>query len=199
MGNSNSAFTGKELDEYQDLTYLTKKEIINVFNRFCALAPNDENRKQIARDKRGFYLEKDAMEQLEELQVNPFRTRILQVFSSRRDGSMTFEDFLDMMSVFSDSAPKNLKADFAFQIYDFNDDNEIDEEDLRCVVEALTNNDEANRANAANKLSEEEIETLLKNVLEEADLDSDGRLSYAEFEHVISKAPDFVTSFRIRL
>jgi len=66
-------------------------------------------------------------------------------------------------------------------------------------VEALTNNDEANRANAANKLSEEEIETLLKNVLEEADLDSDGRLSYAEFEHVISKAPDFVTSFRIRL
>ena len=54
---------------------------------------------------------------------------------------MTFEDFLDMMSVFSDSAPKNLKADFAFQIYDFNDDNEIDEEDLKCVVEALTNNE----------------------------------------------------------
>ena len=52
---------------------------------------------------------------------------------------------------------------------------------------------------AANKLSDEEISTLLKNVLEEADLDSDGRLSYAEFEHVISKAPDFVTSFRIRL
>ena len=78
MGNSNSAFTGKELDEYQDLTYLTKKEIINVFNRFCALAESDEDRKQITRDKRGFYLDKDAMEQLEELQVNPFRTRILQ-------------------------------------------------------------------------------------------------------------------------
>ena len=56
-------------------------------------------------------------------------------------GSMTFEDFLDMMSVFSDSAPKNLKADFAFQIYDFNEDNEICKEDLREVVKKLTNND----------------------------------------------------------
>ena len=46
-----------------------------------------------------------------------------------------------MMSVFSDSAPKNLKADFAFQIYDFNDDNHIDREDLLKVVEALTNNE----------------------------------------------------------
>ena len=54
---------------------------------------------------------------------------------------MTFEDFLDMMSVFSDSAPKNLKADFAFQIYDFNEDNEICKEDLREVVKKLTNND----------------------------------------------------------
>lgn len=29
-------------------------------------------------------------------------------------------------------------------------------------------------------------------VLEEADLDEDGMLSFIEFEHVISRAPDFV-------
>lgn len=29
-------------------------------------------------------------------------------------------------------------------------------------------------------------------VLEEADLDDDGMLSYIEFEHVISRAPDFL-------
>ena len=29
-------------------------------------------------------------------------------------------------------------------------------------------------------------------VLEEADLDDDGMLSYVEFEHVISRAPDFL-------
>lgn len=51
------------------------------------------------------------------LQVNPFRDRICEVFSSSRDGNMTFEDFLDMMSVFSDNAPKNVKVEYAFRIY----------------------------------------------------------------------------------
>lgn len=43
------------------------------------------------------------------------------------------------------------------------------------------------------------MEMLIKNIYAEADLDDDDSLSFAEFEHVISKAPDFVTSFRIRL
>lgn len=49
--------------------------------------------------------------------MNPFRDRIVDVFSSGNDGDMTFEDFLDMMSVFSDGAPKNVKVEYAFRIY----------------------------------------------------------------------------------
>ena len=48
---------------------------------------------------------------------NPFRERIVEVFSSQRDGSITFEDFLDMMSVFSKNAPKSVKVAYAFKIY----------------------------------------------------------------------------------
>ena len=33
---------------------------------------------------------------------------------------------------------------------------------------------------------------LVVQILDEADLDDDQALSFAEFEHVISKAPDFV-------
>ena len=51
------------------------------------------------------------------MQVNPFKDRIVDVFSSSGDGDMTFEDFLDMLSVFSDSAPKNVKVEYAFRIY----------------------------------------------------------------------------------
>ena len=40
----------------------------------------------------------------------------MEVFSSSRDG-MTFVDFLDMMSVFSDNAPKPVKMEYAFRIY----------------------------------------------------------------------------------
>lgn len=52
-----------------------------------------------------------------ELRVNPFGDRICKVFSSSNDGDCTFEDFLDMMSVFSESAPKSVKAEHAFRIF----------------------------------------------------------------------------------
>lgn len=53
------------------------------------------------------------------LKVNPFKERIVKVFSSSTSGddSMTFEDFLDMMSVFSDNAPVSIKIEYAFRIY----------------------------------------------------------------------------------
>lgn len=57
------------------------------------------------------------MLQYPELNVNPFGDRICKVFSSSNDGDCTFEDFLDMMSVFSESAPKAVKAEHAFRIF----------------------------------------------------------------------------------
>lgn len=35
------------------------------------------------------------------------------------------------------------------------------------------------------------FQVLINRIYEEADLDDDGMLSFAEFEHVISKSPDF--------
>ena len=103
---------------------------------------------------------------------------------------MTFEDFLDMMSVFSENAPKSVKVEYAFRIYDFNEDDYICESDLKRVIRRLC---------GEQKLSEENLKTIIKKIMVEADLDDDNQLSFAEFEHVISKAPDFVNSFRIRI
>ncbi len=49
------------------------------------------------------------------------------------------------------------------------------------------------------ELKIQEMEVIADKILEEADLDGDHRLSYVEFEHVISRAPDFVNTFRIRI
>uniref|UniRef100_A0A287D8L3 EF-hand domain-containing protein n=1 Tax=Ictidomys tridecemlineatus TaxID=43179 RepID=A0A287D8L3_ICTTR len=54
-----------------------------------------------------------------ELKDNPFRQRIAQVFSEAGDGHMTLHDFLDMFSVMSEMAPRDLKAYYAFKIYTF--------------------------------------------------------------------------------
>lgn len=185
MGSSQSVFTEQELEDYQELTYFTKKEILHVHKRFSQLddvaVSADKNAK----------LEKDIILQLPELQENPFKDRICDVFSSSSDGNMTFEDFLDMMSVFSDNAPKNVKVEYAFRIYDFDSDDMISSTDLQEVINRLTGTDQ--------QLTEEDMKQLIKNIFDEADLDDDESLSFAEFEHVISKAPDFVNSFRIRL
>ncbi|XP_041360137.1 calcium and integrin-binding protein 1-like [Gigantopelta aegis] len=185
MGSSQSAFTEQELEDYQTLTYLTKKEILHVFKRFSALSPD------VVSKNKNVKLEKDVVLKLPELEVNPFRERICEVFSSAGDGGLTFEDFLDMMSVFSDQAPKNVKVEYAFRIYDFDSDDMLSSNDLKKVVEKLTGSQQ--------KLDDEDMQQLIDNILSEADLDDDESLSFAEFEHVISKAPDFVNSFRIRL
>lgn len=51
------------------------------------------------------------------MQDNPFRQRIAEVFSEDGQGNMTLDDFLDMFSVLSEMAPRDLKAFYAFKIY----------------------------------------------------------------------------------
>ncbi|XP_069128281.1 calcium and integrin-binding family member 2-like [Argopecten irradians] len=186
MGGSQSVFTEEELDDYQELTYFTKKEILHVYKRFRALDPD-----KVSEVNKNVQLNNETILELPELKVNPFKDQITKVFSSDGSGDMTFEDFLDMMSVFSDNAPKNVKVEYAFRIYDFDGDDMLSSRDLKEVVDRLTGEGQ--------KLGDEEMQQLIDNIFEEADLDDDESLSFAEFEHVISKAPDFVNSFRIRL
>ncbi|XP_060025857.1 calcium and integrin-binding family member 4 [Lagenorhynchus albirostris] len=62
------------------------------------------------------------------LEVNPFRDRICGVFS--HDDAFSFEDVRGTASVFSEQACPSLKIEYAFRIYDFNENGFIDEEDL---------------------------------------------------------------------
>lgn len=50
---------------------------------------------------------------------------------------------------------------------------------------------------AGDGLSESELEAVASGVIEECDISKNRRLSYAEFEHVVSRAPDFVNLFHI--
>lgn len=72
---------------------------------------------------------------------------------------------------------------FSFLFSDFDGDDMIGVSDLREVIERL--------CGPELKLADSELQTLVQNVLEEADLDDDGALSFAEFEHIIDKSSDF--------
>ncbi|XP_034523653.1 calcium and integrin-binding family member 2 isoform X5 [Ailuropoda melanoleuca] len=122
-------------------------------------------------------------------QENPFKERIVEAFSEDGEGNLTFNDFVDMFSVLCESAPRELKANYAFKIYDFNTDNFICKEDLERTLARLTKSE----------LDEDEVVLVCDKVIEEADLDGDGKLGFADFEDMIAKAPDFLSTFHIRI
>lgn len=51
------------------------------------------------------------------VQENPFRNRIVESFSEDGMGNLSFNEFVDMFSVLSEMAPRELKAIYAFKIY----------------------------------------------------------------------------------
>ena len=65
---------------------------------------------------------------------------------------------------------------------DFDGDDMLGISDLRQIIKRLTGD---------NIFCENDMQHLIQNILEEADLDDDGALSFAEFEHIIDKSSDF--------
>ncbi|XP_068699001.1 calcium and integrin-binding family member 2-like [Montipora capricornis] len=188
MGNKQVAFTESQLEDYQDCTYFNRADILRIHKRYrelnAELIPDDFSELEVQPKLKYTFLQK-----LPELKENPFRRRICEVFSTDGDGGLTFDDFLNMMSVLSESAPRELKAKYAFKIFDFDGDEYIGKEDLRLTVGAIT----------ANELTDDEIEFVTDKLLEEADLDESGLLSFAEFENVIARSPEFMNNFHIHI
>lgn len=94
-----------------------------------------------------------------------------------------------MMSVFSDQAPRDLKVHYAFKIYDFDGDGLLGLSDLEKTCNQLVRGG----------LSPEEVATICEKVLEESDIDSDGALSFLEFENVVTRSTDFLSTFQLRI
>ncbi|XP_045488717.1 calcium and integrin-binding family member 3 isoform X2 [Pieris rapae] len=168
---------------------LDKKSVNKVFKRFRDVNPELIPKSMTENQAHTIIVPVEEIEKLPELKENPFKRRICQVFSHDGSGNLTFEDFLDMMSVFSEAAPRDIKAWYAFRIYDLDDDKYIGREDLLEATKLLT----------AGQLHEEEREEIVTSVLDEADVDGDGKLSFMDFEHVVARAPDFVSTFHIRV
>ncbi|KAM9183433.1 calcium and integrin-binding family member 2 isoform 3-T3 [Dugong dugon] len=170
MGNKQTIFTEEQLDNYQDCSFFNKKDILKLHARFYELAPN-----LVPMDYRKspiVHVPMSLIIQMPELRENPFKERIVEAFSEDGLGNLTFNDFVDMFSV----------------LY-FNTDNFICKEDLEMTLARLTKSE----------LDEEEVVLVCNKVIEEADLDGDGKLGFADFEDMIAKAPDFLSTFHVRI
>ncbi|XP_043195856.1 calcium and integrin-binding protein 1-like [Amphibalanus amphitrite] len=188
MGNKNStSLTSEEVEEYAELTYLKKREIIRAFSRFRSIDPLTVDENSMTRLRYDLIRDNVA-----EIKCNPFGTRMLMLFSSEHDERLSFEDFLDMLSVFSRAAPITLKTSYAFRLYDFDGDSELGKEDLKRVLNYLA-------VQGDSVLSEEERETIVDKILEESDIARSGTINFQEFQHVVARCPEFTQSFSFEL
>ncbi|XP_014278464.1 calmodulin [Halyomorpha halys] len=87
------------------------------------------------------------------------------------NGSIEFNEFLQMMSKKMKGAEGEDELKEAFRVFDKNNDGLISNSELRHVM-----------TNLGEKLSDEEVDDMIK----EADLDGDGMVNYAEFVTILT-------------
>ncbi|KZC11029.1 PREDICTED: calcium and integrin-binding family member 3 [Dufourea novaeangliae] len=199
MGNKVATFTEEQLEDYQDCTFFTRKEILRIFKRFREMGnPGIIPRTMTPQQASSLRIPLSCLTRIPELKENPFRQRISEVFTKRQNSEQSsaadiegicFEEFLEMMSVFSEQAPRDLKVFYAFKIYDFDEDGVLGPSDLERTCRQLVQGG----------LNADEVATVYRKVLEESDIDGDSVLSYLEFEHVVTRASDFMATFHIRI
>ncbi|KAK7891528.1 hypothetical protein WMY93_023491 [Mugilogobius chulae] len=178
MGNKQTIFTDEQLDAYQDCTFFTRKEILRLHGRYHELAPHlvpmDYTNDPECKVPPALIVN---MPELKLLHVNSTLFSVKRRMSHRivdrsedGAGNLSFNEFVDMFSVLSETAPRELKAIYAFKIYDYNVDNYLCKEDLEKVLNKLTKEE----------LTTEEVQLVCEKTIEEADLDGDNKLSYAD-------------------
>uniref|UniRef100_A0A182Y0Z4 EF-hand domain-containing protein n=1 Tax=Anopheles stephensi TaxID=30069 RepID=A0A182Y0Z4_ANOST len=184
MGAKTSIITNEQLAEYAELTYLSKSEIIFILQKFLLL----DGGHQFSLTKR--FPEQDVVNLFPQLKHNPFRDRLLHVFSSKNDDRFSFEDMLDLFSVLSEKCPLAVKATWAFQMYDFDNDNLITKEDILELCDRITKHD---------RLGHDEKMSIAELLLKEIDLQNNGNIGEFEFIHAMSKMPEFRQTFSCRV
>lgn len=215
MGLNSSALTDDQLKQYQHSTSFSRKEICHLWNKFCKVC--NINDKIIKGESNSIRATFDQIKSMPELRENPFNQRICEVFATPSEvlcndedssatnttDSLSFENFLDVVYIFSEQAPLEDKIKYAFKIYDEDNDGYIGRDDLHSIVTLMTKKqncigggDQGSKNDEY--LTDQEITIIADKIIEESDVDHDQRLSDNEFKCIILQAPQFINTFHIR-
>jgi calcium and integrin-binding protein 1 len=101
-----------------------------------------------------------------------------------------FNNFVAMLNAFSPRASWQVKAYYAFELYDFDGDHFLNTDDIVSVIETTV---------GKNRMSRQRMLKIAAQVLEESDLDGNLKISRTEFNRIIRRVPDFTTKFQFSL
>ena len=112
---------------------------------------------------------------------NPLGMRIMDVLDSDKNGKISFDEFINGLSIFLTASQggltrdKNEKLKFAFKIFDIDNDGYISNGELFVVLKMMI----------GDNVSDHDLQDLVDRTIAEADIEYDQKISFEEFVNVI--------------
>ena len=127
-GASSSLLTPEDIEELRDplISGFTSLEIKKLYKRF----------KHLDRKEKG-YLTQNDLELIPELSLNPLCERIIELFDPTDMNQINFKEFVRVLWIFSNKCNKNLKLKYAFKLFDIDNDNKINSNDLYRLIKIM--------------------------------------------------------------
>lgn len=144
------------------------KEISRLHKTFTNLVNNQEG-----------LLSKEAFLDMDCIVNNPLKNRVAQAFGYDEEcTAINFKKFLTGVASFNSPGQVENKIKIAFKIQDFDDDGVLNKADLIQYLKLIT---------AENTLTDDELERVANNVLEESSSDEkSNHLTFSDFQRVVA-------------
>ncbi|XP_067413412.1 calcineurin B homologous protein 2-like isoform X2 [Emydura macquarii macquarii] len=162
-----------QLEEILQETGFSQATVVRLYDRFQALD----------KEQKGS-LSKHDLQGIGELAVNPLGDRIINAFFKEGEERTDFRSFIRVLAHFrpvEEGKPKEAshlepmnsrlsKLQFAFQLYDQDRDGKISRAEMLQVLQLMV----------GIEVTEEQLACIVERTIQEADLDGDGAISFAD-------------------